>query len=210
MRLNRLRLSTRRWLAIVAVFSILLGASVTTWRLWHLRELYQERALFHDQEASLAQSVLESMSLLREAYSGIPDPEPSALDEMHKALDPEGRRRLDELIKTDPEMQQVVASMQRQREAQKDLLQPLNEVLEAARAELPYHQDLQRKYEWAAAHPWLPVAPDPARPSAIDLWQRMEKAVAQVEASAQEILKLPLPPRLEIAGPGDTAVPATP
>jgi hypothetical protein len=27
-----------------------------------------------------------------------------------------------------------------------------------------YHESLRRKYEFAASHPWLPVAPDPPEP----------------------------------------------
>ncbi len=35
-------------------------------------------------------------------------------------------------------------------------------------AQVMYHDEMRRKYEWAARHPWLLVAPDPSPPLALD------------------------------------------
>jgi hypothetical protein len=44
---------------------------------------------------------------------------------------------------------------------------PLGSLRERARVnpcKAAYHATLARKYEYAASHPWLPVAPDPPEP----------------------------------------------
>lgn len=40
----------------------------------------------------------------------------------------------------------------------------IEQQMRAADRECHYHAKMQKKYEYAAAHPWLPVPPDPPEP----------------------------------------------
>lgn len=77
---------------------------------------------------------------------------------------------------------------------------PLEEVMEVARSEIDYHAQLKRKYERAAARPWLSVLSD-AEDSGVNLLEMIMMALERMESNAAEIDRLPLPPRLQIVEP---------
>jgi hypothetical protein len=76
----------------------------------------------------------------------------------------------------------------------------LEEFMKVARSEIDYHARLKRKYERAAARPWLSVLPD-AEDSGVNLWEMWMMAMERMESKAAEIDRLPLPPRLQIIEP---------
>ena len=110
-------------------------------------------------------------------------------------------KNLKELMKSDPEVQRVVLSAVKQKSLEKEMIEPLAEVIKAARSEIDYHAQQKRKYERAATLPWLSVLPD-AKDSRINLWMMMEEAIERSNLKYSEIDRLPMPPRLEIIGPG--------
>jgi hypothetical protein len=191
MRLPRFRFTIRRSMALVAMVATLMGSGIMVKRLIHLHVVYQERSTDHDQEERYARGLLSQLADIKDAYQGmkgkIDDP----------PLDPEGEKRWKELMKTDPDVQRVASDVIQQDKLVEEMMRPLEEVMKVARSEIDYHARLKKKYERAAARPWLSVLPD-AEDSGVNLLEMTMTALERMESKATEIDRLPLPPRLQI------------
>jgi hypothetical protein len=188
------RFTTRRFIVLVAILATLLASGITVNQLVHLRAVYRERAIHHGQEELDARSVLSYVAEIDDAYKeaavGIDDP----------TIDAAAAKKLKELMKSDPDVRMVAFSLVQQKKLEKEMTEPFKEVIKSARSEVEYHAYLKRKYERAAARPWLSVLPD-AKASGVNLWLMMGEAIARSESKAAEIDRLPLPPQLEIIEP---------
>jgi hypothetical protein len=181
-------------MSLVAIVATLMASGIMVKRLIHLHVVYQERVIHHDQEERHARFLLSHMADVMGAYKG-------ARGEIDvPPLDPEDEKRLKELMKSDPDVQRVASDMIQQEKLEEEMMRPLEEFMKVARSEIDYHARLKRKYERAAARPWLSVPPDDEA-SEVDLWVMFLKAMERMDSKAAEIDRLPLPPRLQIVEP---------
>jgi hypothetical protein len=189
------RFTTRRFIVLVAILATMLASAITVHRLVHLHAVYRERAIRHGQEELNARVLLSYMVEMENAYKeagvGIDAPLWNA----------DTDKDLKELMKSDPDVQRVVLSAVKQKNLEKEMIEPLAEVIKTARSEIDYHAQLKRKYERAATLPWLSVLPD-ANDSGVNLWMMMDEAIERSNLKFSEIDHLPLPTRLEIIEPG--------
>jgi hypothetical protein len=189
-------------MAVVAIAATLLASGITVKRLIQLHEVYRQRAKHHAREEDNARLVLSYMAQMIDAYKpaevAIHDAEVNADELMN---DPETEKRREELMKTDPEFRRALYDIFQQATHLHKLMFPLEEVARAARSEIDQHTRLKKKYERAAALPWISVPPD-AGPATVDLWPMAFKAIETSESIGAEMDSIPLPPRLEIIDPG--------
>ncbi len=194
MRFSYFRFTTRRLIALVAIVGTVMGSAILINRLMHLHAVYHDRAIEHDLAEKDARGVMSTIAEMESSYkvmAEVPDASP---------LDPEAAARWNELMKTDPEVEKVVASQRQQEKLVGDVLKTLEDFGDLVRSETDYQANLKRKYQAAAARPWLPVSPDGEDP-APDFSEMMLKVLEKIESKGAEMDHLPLPPRLEFAEP---------
>jgi len=194
MRFALFRFTTRRLIVLVAIVATLLGSGILINRLVHLHSVYRKRAIEHELAEREARGVMSTIAEMETGYKAmaeVPEPPP---------MDPETEARWQALMKTDPEVQKVVSSQHQQEELAREIVTTLKEFGELVRSETDYHANLKRKYQAAAARPWLPVSPDGEDP-APDFSEMTLKVLEKIESKGAEMDHLPLPPRLQIAEP---------
>ncbi len=172
------RMTTRRWMIAVAALAITLGSYREASRLKRNRDEFLARAAGHLEVetyyrrlvSSAEASFLHRKLVVRESAA----PELSTLEERRIALDGTVERWL--RLATDDSTQAEEDAHEAFREAQartgamaergQQLVEKnLQRDVEYHRRQADHHATLGRKYATAAAHPWLPVAPDPPRPN---------------------------------------------
>jgi hypothetical protein len=72
--------------------------------------------------------------------------------------------------KSDPAVQEVASGEIQEEKLLEEMMRPLEEFMKVASSEVDYHAQRKRKYERAAARPWLSVPPDDEG-SEVDLWE---------------------------------------
>jgi hypothetical protein len=185
------RFTTRRFIVLVAIVATMFASGIMVTRLMNLRAVYRDRATHHGQEEQHARALLNYLVEMESVYikSGVGTDAP--------IWDADTEKSLKELMKTDLELQNVVFSAVQHKQLEKEMIEPLAEVIQTARSEIDYHSHLKTKYEQAATRPWLSVRPD-AKDSGVDLWMMMDQAIQRSNSKYVEIDRLPLPPQLEI------------
>ena len=157
----------------------------------HLRTVYRDRATHHGQKELNAHAVLDCVVEMESAYKG------AGVGNDAPIWDADTEKSVQELMKTDLELQKVVLSTVQQKQLEKEMIEPLATVIQTARSEIAYHLHLKRKYERAAARPWLSILPD-TKDSGVDLWMMTDQAIRRSDSKYADVERLPLPPRLEI------------
>jgi hypothetical protein len=156
------RMTTRRWMIVVAVVALSLGAYVCVARLKRQRDRYLAKATWH--------SGMEAESLrfmAKRLGRPVREPKSETSDDPVTPIDPDSglltegsnRHQLDD-YQADQEVRERATAAARRR-----ILEELwQRDLEHRRKQAEYHAALARKYRDAARYPWLTVEPDPGMP----------------------------------------------
>ena len=181
-------------MALVAIVATLMGSGLTVKRLIDLRADYQKRAIHHEQNESVARFMLGHLEELRGISAG------AEAEPVEPSMDPATRERLTELMKSDPELQKSAANMEQEKKLVKEVTNSFEEAAKVARSEVEYHASLKRKYERAAARPWMSIPPDP-KESGVDLQAVTEEAMKTMMSKYAGMDSIALPPQLGIVEP---------
>ena len=161
------RMTTRRWMAAVAVVALSLGGSLYAIRLKHRRDRYLALAMVH---SSLEAQALRSLASAPARFDGW-EHGPSSMPggEVAEAID---RVSGQAAGGSDEQMRNV--SYREDQEARERAIAPARRRLlvesrrregERLRKQSDYHAALARKYRYAASRPWITIEPDPPEPN---------------------------------------------
>lgn len=161
------RMTTRRWMIVVAALACTLGSYRAAVRLKRYRDEFLAQATKHvEAEIYYRRLVSQSGSSVLQAQKVVGESMP--LDEGSTAIDTTGER-WSSLSESDSSQQERHAhdrfkEAQARSRATMDTANKLTAEYRARQLELhrrmvEYHAALARKYAWAAARPWLSVAP---------------------------------------------------
>lgn len=164
------QMTTRRWMVAVAALSIALGAYIWASRLKRRRDEFLARATWHAElESYYRRLVTDSPKSTFRGQVAEPAPEAPAktITVPVKTIErwlglPESDPAPEEETDRSKAAHTLAAEM-----AERGRVLVANYVQRQAKynhKRLDYHTALKRKYNSAAARPWLPIKPDPPKP----------------------------------------------
>jgi hypothetical protein len=152
------RMTTRRWMMTVAFIAAIITAGRIGWR-W---SRFREAAAWHRTQSGLYAAVAtrQSASVNEDAVTAAVKSGLSQIEdakELWNSYATEGGRYSVIRLRTADE--ERVA-----KEALDQVTAELDAIFARHRQLADYHREMSRKYQRAAARPWLPIAPDPPVP----------------------------------------------
>jgi hypothetical protein len=161
------RMTTRRWMAAVAIVALSLGGSHYAIRLKHRRDRYLAQAMVH---SSLEAQALRSLASAPARFA-LREPGPTSMpgDEVAGAID-----RVSGLAAGGSDEHLGHVSYREDQEARERAIAPARRRIlvenqrkegERLRKQSDYHAALARKYRYAASRPWITIEPDPPEPN---------------------------------------------
>jgi hypothetical protein len=145
------RMTTRRWMIVIAVGAVLLGAETTRQR----RVAFRRRATDHARAEKSYRRHLDCY--LQKVEEG---------ERLTSRMSPSSRRFVDVSMLT-----QALAPLGRLADSRPDFeasearnLPMYRSAVDRFAADVAYHAAMRHKYELASRHPWLSIEPDPPAP----------------------------------------------
>jgi hypothetical protein len=152
------QMTTRRWMTTVAFIAAIITAGRIGWRGWRFREAAAWHRTQSDQYAAVA--TRQSASVNDDVVTAAVKSGLSQIEEQKESWNfflVEGGRyphipppTADEVRRMNEELDQVTAK--------------LDAIFARHRRLADYHREMSRKYQRAAARPWLPISADPPVP----------------------------------------------
>jgi hypothetical protein len=167
------QMTTRRWMVAVAALAVAFGASVWASRLKRRHDEFVARATWHAEQETYYRDLV-ARSATPPFRGMMPEPAPEApektLSMPHRTIErwlglPESKS--DPTPDEETDRVKAAHAFAAEMSARCDVLIARNAERQSAfnQSRLEYHTALRRKYVAAAAHPWLPIVPDPPKPN---------------------------------------------
>lgn len=155
------RMTTRRWLVVVAVAGILLAIALPMGRSRRSSFLVQAK-IFRQKADAARREILNRQVELMFPPDPLPPFRPRPDGERKFIVD--GDKMYFEYVVTPGWRERKEAAERAAAKARQDEIARPQSALRKANAAVPYYDAMSRKYERAARYPWLPVATDPPEP----------------------------------------------
>jgi hypothetical protein len=165
------RMTTRRWMAVVAALAFVLGALLEANRLRRKRDVLLARAGWHGAAETQFRALVRSAASRPVRSTNAAQVLELAPETSADPVSPIDRWA--RLTKWDPARAETVERLREARAIDDAMADKASKIVaDHARRQAVYHQKratyhaaLRRKYEAAAARPWLSVPPDPPTPN---------------------------------------------